>query len=408
MTFLHIGIIYLCVFIAGMMGAKWAASFEQKQTHGVQMVSDKPLGLIVMLTLFVSAGLFLWGQDFQIIFAGTALVSMAGVAMLLVRADLTDMKAISFLSVIGLAASYCLPDSFFSENALHGMLVHIGAAFVWAFLTWIFMQINRVPFLSMSLSMGWFLAYLIVALRLNLMPSAFGYLAISLLVIQIGINTVLKKGWWPVLTPSACVFIGFLWAGLAVYMMLAGYPLYAAMLYAYPVFEVLLSMIVSVFLYRTFIPVCPFLIEKALGQNVFPEKALRYVMLLGIGFSGLAVSVVLPTENVVKNWWLIATVVLLLHAYIRLNTWKEGKPKLRDLFHDAKMGVQVLKQEFKNMPFKKMKNPQGSEETVQMGKATVAPKKSHRKQVVKNIKKDGSKRTCSTQKTPRQTTKRRK
>ena len=300
---------------------------------------------------------------------------------------------------------------------------------MWAFLTWIFMQVNRVPFLSMSLSMGWLLAYLIIAFRFDFIPPVFGYLVISLLIIQIGINAFLKKGYWPVLSPSACVFIGFIWAGLAVYTALSGYPLFGVILYAYPMFEVLLSIILSAFLYRTLIPVYPFLIEKALSQNVFPEKALRYVMLLGIGFAGLAVSVILPKENLMMHWWLIATVVLLLHAYIRLNNWKEGRPKLRDLFRDAKAGIQVLKQELKNAPFNKMKKtntfeqqsePISKESAVKkmstetkktsadktalaVKKKTTVQKKKSGKVVANNTK-----QPRVVQKSPRQTTKRRK
>lgn len=429
MALWHAGIIYLFVFVAGMLGAKWAASFGQKKDGEISIIPDKPLGLVVMLTLFISSGLFLWGQDFQTAFAGTAIVAIAGLSMILIRGDLTDIKAVSILWVISLVSTYCFPAVSFTDDGMVGVLIHIGAAFMWAFLTWIFMQVNRVPFLSMSLSMGWLFAYLIIAFRFDFIPPVFGYLVISLLIIQIGINAFLKKGYWPVLSPSACVFIGFIWAGLAVYTALSGYPLFGVILYAYPMFEVLLSIILSAFLYRTLIPVYPFLIEKALSQNVFPEKALRYVMLLGIGFAGLAVSVVLPKENLMMHWWLIATVVLLLHAYIRLNNWKEGRPKLRDLFRDAKAGIQVLKQELKNAPFNKMKKtntfeqqsePISKESAVKkmstetkktsadktalaVKKKTTVQKKKSGKVVANNTK-----QPRVVQKSPRQTTKRRK
>ncbi|MBR4927660.1 MAG: hypothetical protein IKY98_04965 [Alphaproteobacteria bacterium] len=382
MALWHIGIIYSFIFVAGMLGAKWASSFVQKKDSEIAVIPDKPLGLVVMLTLSVGSALFLWGQNFQTVFAGMAVVAMAGLAMILVRSDLTDIRALSILWVVSLVPTYCFPALPLMTDGLGGVFAHIGAAFVWAFLTWIFMQVNRVPFLSMSLSMGWVFAYLIVAFRFDYMPPAFGYMAVSLLIMQIGINTYLKKGYWPVLTPSASVFIGFMWAGLAVYMALSGYPLFGAMLYAYPIFEVLLSMAASLIVYRTLIPVCPFLIEKALSQNVFPEKALRYVMLLGIGFAGLAVSVVLPNGNIVMRWWLIATVVLLLHAYMRLNNWKEGRPKLRDLFRDVKTGLQVLKQEFKNTPFNGVKKT---------GVAEKEPEQTAKETAVKKISKETTK-----------------
>ncbi len=426
----HVGIIYLFVFVAGMLGAKWAASFGQKKDGENAIIPDKPLGLVVMLTLFVSTVAFLWGQDFQTVFAGTAIVAMAGLAMILVHGGLTDVKALSILWLISLASLYCFSDLPLIKDGMGSLLVHIGAAFAWAFLTWIFMQINRVPFLSMSLSMGWVFAYLIIAFRFDLIPSVFGYFSVSLLIIQMGINSFLKKGYWPVLSPSASVFVGFVWAGLAVYTALSGYMLYGALLYAYPIFEVLLSMILSVFLYRTLIPVYPFLIEKALSQNIFPEKALRYVMMLGIGFAGLAVSVVLPKENVVMRWWLIATVVLLVHAYMRLNNWGDGRPKLRDLFRDVKTGFQVLKQELKNAPFNKIKTDMLSTGTQKQAFEKQAAKKSpkgqqkiHADKTVsgtektrKSVQRQTSEKTmatdanspCVTQKSPRKTTKRRK
>ena len=341
--------VFLAEFLIGLFGAKWAFSIAQKMGNSDGEGFSFPLGVVLLLSAFVCVSLVfghqLGGGDSFFFYA---VIAMGLVVMVLKDMTLTALSHGLGLLAICLVSSYFLPSSVSIADGLGGILTHIGLAIAWAIVTWLFVQMDRVPFLSMALSLVFAVFYFLLSALLNIFEPAFGYLSVTLVVVLLGVNSYLKKGHYPKLGKVAAAFVGFIWGAMAVYVMALGHITAVVVLYSYPIMEVFLSVMASVALYQRFVPVYPFLIEQVIANKPQPEAALKFIMRWDFLIACLAVLAVLNKDFAISSFY-VAVILLSINIYMRLKSWGEPTVRLRDVFKDVKEGVSQVKSEIKKM-----------------------------------------------------------
>ncbi|MBR6674329.1 MAG: hypothetical protein IKL32_00190, partial [Alphaproteobacteria bacterium] len=234
--------VFLAEFLIGLFGAKWAFSIAQKMGNSDGEGFSFPLGVVLLLSAFVCVSLVfghqLGGGDSFFFYA---VIAMGLVVMVLKDMTLTALSHVLSLLGICLVSSYFLPSTVSIADGLGGILTHIGLAIAWAIVTWLFVQMDRVPFLSMALSLVFAVFYFLLSALLNIFEPAFGYLSVTLVVVLLGVNSYLKKGHYPKLGKVAAAFVGFIWGAMAVYVLALGHITAVVVLYSYPIMEVFLS-----------------------------------------------------------------------------------------------------------------------------------------------------------------------
>lgn len=341
--------VFLAEFLIGLFGAKWAFSVADKMGSSDGEGFSFPLGIVLLLASFVCISL-VFGNNLS---TGNSFFFYAVIAMGLVVMVLKDMTVTALSRALGLigicwVSSYFLPSTVSIADGIWGVLTHIGLALAWAVLVWLFVQMDRVPFLSMALSLVFAVFYFLLSGLLRVFEPVFGYLSVTLVVVLLGINSYLKKGHYPKLGEVAASFVGFIWGAMAVYVMASGHTTALVVLYAYPIMEVCLSTMVSIVLYQRFVPVYPFLIEQVIATKPRPETALKFIMRWEFLIACLAILAVLNDAFSAVSFYVVV-VFLCINIYMRLKSWGEPAVRLRDVFKDAKDGMTQIKDEIKKM-----------------------------------------------------------
>ena len=341
--------VFLAEFLIGLFGAKWAFSIAQKMGNSDGEGFSFPLGVVLLLSAFVCVSLVFGHQlGGANSFFFYAVIAMGLVVMVLKDMTLTALSHVLSLLGICLVSSYFLPSTVSIADGLSGILTHIGLAIAWAIVTWLFVQMDRVPFLSMALSLVFAVFYFLLSALLNIFEPAFGYLSVTLVVVLLGVNSYLKKGHYPKLGKVAAAFVGFIWGAMAVYVLALGHITAVVVLYSYPIMEVFLSVMASVALYQRFVPVYPFLIEQVIANKPQPEAALKFIMRWDFLIACLAVLAVLNKDFAISSFY-VAVILLSINIYMRLKSWGEPTVRLRDVFKDVKDGISQVKSEIKKM-----------------------------------------------------------
>ncbi|MBO7257937.1 MAG: hypothetical protein J6V11_03250, partial [Alphaproteobacteria bacterium] len=302
----------------------------------------------------------------------------AVIAMGLVVMVLKDMTLTAFSRALGLlgicfVSSYFLPSTVSIADGLGSVLTHVGLAIAWAILTWLFVQMDRVPFLSMTLSLVFAVFYFLLSTLLDIFEPAFGYLSITLVVVLLGINSYLKKDRHPKVGQVAAAFIGFIWGAMAVYVLGLGHITAVIVLYSYPIMEVCLSTMASIAFYQRFVPVYPFLIEQVIATKPRPEAALKFIMRWDFFIACLAILAVLNDAFSAISFYVVA-IFLCINIYMRLKSWGEPTVRLRDVFKDAKDSVVYIKDEIKKMAENQKPKRQMKSDKVLATKSVMAEK----------------------------------
>ena len=308
-----------------------------------------PLGVVILLASFLCVSLVFANQ----LGSANPFFFYAVIAMGLVVMVWSDMKLASLPYALGMMAicfvsSYFLPMSLSIASGFNGLMTHIGLAFAWTILVWLFVQMDRVPFLSMTMSLVFAVFYFLLSNFLKYFDPVFGYLSLTLVVVLLGVNSYLKKGHYPILGKIASTFIGFIWGGMAVYVMASGRLTAVVILYSYAIMEVVLSIVASIAIYQRFRPVYPFLIEQVLTNKQHPEKALKFIMRWELLIVCLAILATINETFPMESFYVVI-VLLSVNIYMRLKAWGEPVVRLRDLFRDTKQSIRQVKEEIKKM-----------------------------------------------------------
>lgn len=353
----HIFAICVSVFLFGRWGAKWVVSQEKQNPQNSAVISGPFLGGIVAMVSFVAMCFFLYEADSALRFFCCSLMAMGLVLVALSDLKINSLK-MSLLTVFVcfLSTYFFVPLPLFEVTGIHNIIIHLIMGGVWAVFIWLFVSLDRTVFLSMTISIGFTVFYyLLSSMAFGILPSEMGYLAFILLIVQVGVLSYLKQLKCPVLGRGAALFVGFIWGGLAVYVMGLGYAVPVSILYAYPIMEVVLSTLGGIIFYRQVRPACPFVVEQALAKNIKPDKVLHSVMwwslLLGV-FASLSITNKLGTS---VSMFYICTGVILLNIYMRLNAWGDPKPRLRDVWGDTKKGLEEAKTQWNALPWRVFK-----------------------------------------------------
>ena len=343
----HILAIYLGIFLLGRYGAKWAMSQipagQEKTLKGVGI----PLGIVMVVSCFFGACFFLNDSSYQLIFLCYALMAI-GLAVVV----LYDVRALSgktFLAslVLCFASTYLFPRlPIFDVTGVYNIVGHFALAGIWVILMWLVIALDRVPFLSLTLSGSFVFFYcLLSGVLFDVVPQELGYIATILFIVQVGVTSYLKNYSCPILGPATSAFVGFMWGALAVYIMAEGYLMPINILYAYPIMEVGLSTLASLVVYRSFKPMYAYMVEQALHKNIKPDSVLRKVLWWSLVLAVFAVISLINKIQAQPSLYYICTGVILVNIYMRLNTWGDKKIGLKDVWRDAKMGVSQAKKE---------------------------------------------------------------
>lgn len=352
-------LVYVGVFLIGVFGAKWASSFVKNNRQGADLISiSLPLGMVLLVASFLSISFFLHDITDSISFFLYALLAMGLVLMVLFDSKLSAAKYITLTIGLCFISTYFLPSLPLLGDGISGILLRVALAVAWGLGVWIFVQMDRVPFFSMTFSIAFALFFFFLANLSRLVPDIFGNLALLILCTQVGINWYLKRGERPVLGSIAGAFIGFVWGGMTVYVMGLGYLTQGLILYAYPMMEVLWSTLVSIALYQRCAPVYPYMVEQALSKNIQPDKVLKSVTKWIAVMAGLAyLSVV--NVNLSMSVFYVALFLLMANACMRLTSWGEWGakgPRVRDVIKDFGLGLRQAKEDWSKLPLKEVKD----------------------------------------------------
>lgn len=353
MTFLQMFFVYLCVFLVSRFGIKQLLSVSNGQ-------SDKQADLTAWTGMVLFGAIFIGAAFFALVMPGTPVFlyfSLLAIGLLVFVGAALNMAA--FKKTIGLAAicfigSYLMYDMPLFPAGFGGVVVHLALAILWAILIWVYVKMDRVPFLSMTLSCGFAVFYFLIATVFQIMPAVFGYFAIAVLIAHMGAMMALKSQSILRLGMPAATLFGFLWAAMGIYLISLGHALPVGVIYAYPVMEIIFSSIITFGIYRKLSLTYPFLVEQALSKNIFPGKVLQSVLMWEILIAAVAALSVLEMSITGYAYCTIVAVIL-VNAYIRLTSWGEAKPKLRDVVKDLKAGLIQAKKEWEKLPLKPKK-----------------------------------------------------
>ncbi|MGN1063718.1 MAG: hypothetical protein ACI4QM_05305 [Alphaproteobacteria bacterium] len=341
----HIFWISLCVFIASVLGVKLVCSLttaKQDKTSLFQTVA-----LVLWIVIFggaLSLGFFS-GVDTQ---AGHYVFPIGGLAVLsgMVQPMRPIKKALIFWGICCLCACF-LPTLPVKASWLTMITMPVGMGLVWAALIGVYVKMDRVPFLSMTLSGGFAVGYFCMAALFHIIPPTFGYFAIILLVAHIAVIQALKsRGILRLGTPAAVLF-GFIWAGLGIHLAAMGHIKVLGGLYAYPLMEILFSALITFGIYHRWGLTYPFMVEQALSKNIFPDKVLRSIFLWEILLAMVATLSVMPSFT--TYMYVLVISVVLTNAYIRLTSWGEPRPRFKDILSDFKDGMKQIKTQWQDL-----------------------------------------------------------
>lgn len=370
-----VGLVYLIVFIAGWLGAKWAGSFAVNKTHTPVYVADFPFGFVSLALLLGYGAVFFSQLGLNSILFGSLIGCMAGLVLGCVQMNLSTIQRIPFLWGICFLSTFFFPELPLLSYDIIGVFYRAIFASIWVSMILSFVYLDRVPYMSMTLSMGWAIAYFLMASSFGIFPLALGYTAFSIVCFQIGANGYLKRQYWPALGQSAGTVMGFVWGGFAVYLLSKGYFGAVISLYAYPLMEILISLILTGIVYKRFALMYPFLIEQALGKNIQGNKLLRRVLLWHMVLCLLGAFSIQHT--LFQKYVAIGLLIMLLHTYIRLADWGVPRPRFRDLWADAKMGIKQVKCEVNTLSETLKQHKKKSDVSAQTGKTSPVAKKKH-------------------------------
>lgn len=352
-------LIYVCVFLVGLFGAKWAVSFASADKKDGELVNiSLPIGMVLLVSSFLGVSFFLHDTAGNVSFFMYSLLAMGLILMVLFDCRLPVKGYVLSSFVLCFVSTYFFPSLSVGHEILTQILVRLGLTVGWMMLIWVFVQMDKVPFFSMTFSIAFALFYFLMANVSHKVPDIFSVFALLFLSAQVGINWYLKRLQMPVLGRIAGVFAGFVWGGLTIYVVGQGYITQAVLLYAYPMMEVLWSTIVCISLYQRFEPAYPYMVQMALSKNIQPDKVLKSVTKWMCVMACLAyLSVV--NVNLSEISFYVAGLILMMNACMRLTSWGQWGakgPRLRDMFKDLKAGLKQAKDELSKLPLKEVKD----------------------------------------------------
>lgn len=374
MALWHVLVVLVAVFIMGFFGSKAVISFNDKRQSSDATNLDLSIGFVLLISILLSACFFSSTLPPSLIFCYYAVLAMGLVCLVFVDTRFNFIKYLFGLIGICFLSTYFLPSTLFPDSVFLGLLNHLGLAVLWTLFMWIFAKMDRVPFFSMTFSTSIALCVFLLSGFFTALPAAFGYLALSILIAQMGINMYLKRNFVPRLGTPGSALVGYLWGFFAVYLLALGHTASVVILYAYPTMEIILAGGVSYGLYRHFSLQAPYLVERALAKNILPTKVLQSVMMWGILLATLAALSVVSAEGTGPSVYYIALGIILINIYIRLSGWGIPRPRLRDVGKDLKEGFKEVKKELSTLPLKKDNQPVAKQATPKTKKTTVSKK----------------------------------
>ena len=247
----------------------------------------------------------------------------------------------------------CFTGTFFFPGSVlvagwSGLMMQVVLTVFWMAFLYAFVQIDRAPFLTSILSVGYMLTVCLMV-NYNLFEGPMAAIALMLSAFSMGVALMLGR---LILSPRlgvhASVLMGFLWGFFATYILALGRIQTALYMGGYLFLEFGCILACTVLVAKRFFPLTePFLIERAIMTKVEPRKALSFVMWMNVILCLLGTIFVSKSSWVAANsGWVLLGLILAYIAY-RLLNWSKKQARLRDLFADAKQGVSTLIQEAK-------------------------------------------------------------
>lgn len=352
MSLWYLFCIFLGVFAFGYFGAKGIVmAVVQSPSQKLSFDVDLSLGVVALLPLILCALLFIPLVTLTDSFYFYALPLLSIAVLLITSGRLKLSYKLAALLLICFACTYVLPVEQAIATGIWSTPFHLVMALAWLILIGLYAAMDRVPFLSMILSCGLALMFFLMSSFFQLIPPIFGYFAIAILVVQMGMNMFLRS----VLVPQSGIYgalmIGFMWGGLSVLVMAYGYLAPVVIIYGYPLLEVVLSGSIYLLAFKKLSLQHPFLVEQALARKIMPTRVMRSIMMWSILCAALGTLAAISKIQIFAFY--LALVIILINCYIRLTSWGEPRPRFRDLGRDLKAGFKELKGELAALPMKK-------------------------------------------------------
>lgn len=354
MALWHVFVVLAVIFVAGFFGAKYAVGFNDKHPRGYDNRLDLSIGCVYLICALIAACFFTHVLTSSLIFTVYAILAMGIVCLVFIQPQLRPLHYLTGCFGICFLSTYFLPSHLFPDSYTLAFFMHLKLAAVWVVLMWIFTKMDRVPFFSMIFTTSIVLCLFLLSGFFDVLPQAFGYLGLTLLIMQMGANMYLKKRFLPRLGVSGAGFVGYFMGFFVIYLMAMGYTTAAVILYAYPAMELVLALGASFGLYQVISLRPAFLVEQALAKNIVPTKVLQSLMVWGILMAALATLSVVSSHTGTYVYY-IALVIILVNIYIRLNDWGIPRPRLRDVGHDLKEGLKEAKKEWMTLSVQPVK-----------------------------------------------------
>ena len=319
---------------------KQLPDFNEEDIQKLDMTLGISTALPLLLFSFISAVLKPSAFGFLCVYLASILSCLIVIGFFKKHSVRTQLLGLTLLCFIG---TFFLPCSVLVQG-LVGLGVQFLITLFWMLFLYAFIQVDRVPFLSAWLSLG----YMVFALLMfdSHAEGSISNFAVILLSFSLGIVFYLRTVIAPRLGVTASIFIGFLWGFFASYPMAIGH--YATSLYAggYLFLEVAYATLFTLILTKTIFPIqAPFLIERALLTEVKQDKALQFVMLMNIVLCWMGFFQIRSVASFSMRLGMLAFVLFFI-AY-KLLQWGKKRVRFRDLFSDVKQGMRELLQKEK-------------------------------------------------------------
>ncbi len=347
--------VFAAIFGLGYLGAKWAVYFTGQRECKKEMPLDLPISFVLLIILGLGGVSFSFAVPGTVVTFYHMMLAMGLVCLAFMGTGMRPLWRSFGMVAICFLSTYFLPQAVQIQAGLAGTFEHVLLSIIWALMIWVFAKMDRVPFMSMILSTGFAACMFLLSSFFAVVPVALGYFAVIILIAQMGMNMYLKKILPPKLGYSASVLVGFLWGAYAIYFLALGYVPAVVILYGYPTMEVIFAAVVSFGIYHNWNSQS-YLVEQALGKNIFPQKVLKAVMMWMLLLAALA-ALSIMSVSISQSAFYIALAIVLINIYMRLTSWGEPKVRLRDVGADLKKGLSEVKKELQNMPLKR-KNKQ--------------------------------------------------
>lgn len=253
-----------------------------------------------------------------------------------------------FLFSICIAATFVIPMDKPLLPGIWGVYTYLILGTGLYLMTRLFAVLDRVPLFSLIMLMTQGMLVILMGDRLGLTPAIirimFYFFVITMAIAQ---TTKVFTG-KTVLGPFAATLVGLSVGGFWTYQATRGLPAVPVILFGYNLVEVLIAFLTGLLSTGTFTS-RPFLIERALNSGIAPNKLYRFVFLMFLPLSLLAL---LAAQEGLSQTVVIFGIILLIAYVFRLEHWGQVQPSFGQLAKDVGQGLKELKTELTHIPLK--------------------------------------------------------